>query len=797
VCILSPFGARVHAPWALALEARLSADSRLRRPDHVDRRRHRAALRGDRAEPRRRRPPDPEGLADRLVEQLQKSALFSARFRENAARSLLLPKRTRQGRQPLWAMRLRAQNLQGVALQFPAFPVVLETFRECLQDVLDLPSLEQLLGDVRSRKIRVHDVETARPSPFARSLVFAWVAAYMYEGDTPLAERRAMALSVDRSLLAELLGDDELRDLLDPAVIAAVEAELQQRHPERRARHPDGLCDLLRRQGDLSAEEVAERTTEDPRPWLESLLVARRVVRVRVAGEERFLAIEDAGRVRDGLGVSLPGGVPHVFLEPVPDAIEGLVARYARVRGPFSTEAAARRLGLPVDAARLALASLHARGKVSRGAQGEGERGEGEWCDAEVLRQLKRRTLAALRQEIAAVDAPTYASFLAGWHGVGGDRQGIGRLREVVTQLEGLPIVASLLEEEVLPARIAGFTPELLDQLGAMGEVVWVGRGALGPRDGRVALVTRQRVDLLLDPPPTTPLLDEVLPARLMAHLHARGACFLFELLALDPDASAVTEALWALAFAGYVTNDTFQPLRALRARKTGRGRPGVAAGGRWSAVSSLFAPGAAPAPTARHVARAAGLLERYGVVGAAAAHAEELPGGFTQPYEVLRSMEEAGKVRRGHFVDGFAGAQFAAPGVVDRLRGHRVDDGAVTTLAAADPASPWGSLLDWPRPELVADAPRPRRVGGARVVSIGGRPVLFVEKGERGVLVLDPDEERLLAALQGLLGRERDRWRSWKVEKVDGLPPAQHPRRAVFEAAGFQSTAVGLQRSR
>jgi ATP-dependent Lhr-like helicase len=790
VCVLTPFGARVHAPWALLLEQLLapSFDVRVLWGDDG------LSLRFADVEelpPASELFPDPDGIEDRIVEQLQKSALFSARFRENAARSLLLPKRTRQGRQPLWAMRLRAQNLQGVALRYPAFPVVLETFRECLQDVLDLGALKELLGRIRSREVRVHEVETPRPSPFARSLVFAWVAAYMYEGDTPLAERRAMALSVDRTLLAELLGDDELRDLLDPAVIAAVEAELQHRDPERHVRHADALHDLLRRVGDHTLAELRERCAEDPGPWLAALVSAKRAIQVRIAGEDRFLAIEDAGRVRDALGVSLPGGLPSVFTEPVPDALDGIVARFARTRGPFATESLAHRYALPVAVARLALATLHQRGKLTRGAPGDAE-----WCDPEVLRQLKRRTLAALRHEIAAVEAPVYASFLAGWHGVGSDRQGVGRLREVVAQLEGLPIQASLLEEEVLPARIAGFSSDLLDLLGATGEVVWVGCGALGPRDGKVALLRRDRVSLLLDPPAPSPLTEEPLPARILAHLGQRGACFLFELLQLDPDGPAVTEALWALAFGGYVTNDTFQPLRALRARKTGRGRPNVAAGGRWSTVASLFV-GPPRAATERHAARAVALLERYGVASAEAARHEELPGGFTTPYEVLRVMEETGKVRRGRFVEGLQGAQFAAPGVVDRLRGHRVDDGAVTVLAAADPASPWGALLDWPRPELVPDAPRPRRVGGAKVIAVGGRPVLYVEKGERSLLVLDADEDRLAAALSALVGQGTDRWRTVRVERIDGAPAADHPLRDALVAAGFARTALGLEHAR
>ncbi len=714
VCILSPFGARLHAPWALAIEARLAAEKAtdahalwnddgiaLRFPD------------ADEPPPTQLLLPEPEELRDRVVEQVERSALFSGQFRENAARALLLPRWRPKGRTPLWSQRLRAQSLLAIARGYPSFPILLETYRSCLQDSFDLPALEDLLARIRRREVRVDDVETRAASPFARNLVFAYTAAFLYEYDNPAAERRVHALSLDRAMLRELLGHEELRELLDAAVVEETEAELQGVAPEHRARHADALHDLLRRVGDLSDAELAARCDGDVGAWLATLGAERRAARVRIAGEERAIAAEEAGLYRDALGASPPAGLPAAFLEPVADAVTELLLRFARRRAPFTTADAARRFGLPPAQAQLLLASLEARGRLTSGDFRPGGR-EREWCDPEVLQRLRRRSLARLRGEVAPVDATTLVRFLPEWHGIGAK----GSLAEALDRLEGLPLPVSELEHAILPARVPGFDPRQLDELGALGQLVWVGAGALGDRDGRVALYRRERFALLADPPE---LPDSLSPlARvLLERLAARGASFFGELLALLPDASAkeALDALFECVWAGLVTNDTLAALRGLGARTPlRRGALPSSAAGRWSAVASLFA---APASeTARAHARAAALLERHGIVSREAFALETWRGGWSGVYPVLRAMEESGKARRGHFVECLQGAQFAYTGAVDRLRAARLprDTASVWLLAASDPAVPFGALAPWPQP--TSPLARPRRSVGARVVS-------------------------------------------------------------------------------
>jgi ATP-dependent Lhr-like helicase len=795
LCILSPYGARVHAPWALALESLLVAREgfavqTLWSDDGI-------VLRfadGEALPDRDLLVPDPSEVEDLLVEQLRHSALFAARFRENAGRALLLPKRHPKKRTPLWQQRLRAQNLLAVTGHFPAFPIVLETYRECLQDVFDLPGLVELLGRIQRREVRVEHLETPRASPFARSLVFAFVAAYLYEGDAPLAERKAQALTLDRDLLRELLGQEELRDLLDPEALDEVEAELQGLAEGWRARNPDGLHDLLRRVGDLSLIEIVARCEEDPAAWLAELGAQRRAVEVRFSGEARWIAVEDAGRFRDALGVTIPPGLPAVFVEPVERPLERLLYRYARSHGPFLSGTVARRYGLLPALVLPALRALEAEGRMVHGELRPGGT-EREWCHPEVLRRLRRRSLARLRREVAPVDAAVLGRFLPGWHGLGTRRGGMGRLQEVIDQLEGLAIPVSVLEKEVLPARIPDFQPRMLDQLGAAGEVVWIGRGALGSRDGRVALFRRERAPLLVDPP-EPPEASSPLHQAILDHLDSRGASFLVALQTAcgTPSTEELVAALWDLVWAGWVTNDTFLPLRGLRSRprrvRAGRTDAARTAGGRWSLVAELLEP--VPSDTQRLYARAAMLLERYGVVSREAAHAEGLPGGFAGMYPVLSAMEESGKVRRGWFVEGLGGAQFARPGVVDRIRGHRTDSPQVRVLAATDPANPYGAILPWP---VEGTGPRPRRVVGARVVLVDGVPVLFVDRGGKSVVTLDrwDDPElarRAVGALEALRG---GRYRSLRIDRIDGEPALESSHAGVFLGAGFAEDYRGL----
>ncbi|HXI60928.1 MAG TPA: DEAD/DEAH box helicase [Polyangia bacterium] len=806
VCLLSPFGARVHAPWALALQARLAATAgfeiqTLWSDDGI-------ALRfadADQPPPASAFVLEPEEIDDLLVAELARSALFATHFRENAARALLLPRRRPNMRTPLWTQRLKAQTLMAAAMRHPDFPIVLETYRECLNDVFDVPALVALLTAIRRREVRVVEAETPSASPFARSLAFAYVAAYMYEGDAPLAERKAQALTLDRNLLRDLLGQEELAELLEPTVIDAVAAELQALEPERLARHADALHDLLRRIGDLDGEELAARATDDPRPWLQQLQASGRALAVTVAGQPRFIAAEDAGRYRDGLGVAPPPQTPAGFLAPVADALTSLVARFGRTHGPFVADDVANRFG--IDGAVIApiVRALAASGQWVQGPFRAGHSGAPVWCDAEVLRLLRRRTLAHLRNQVAPVGAEALARFLPRWHGLSARRTGIDRLREAVQQLEGLYLPFADLEQWILPARVEGFTGAALDGLGALGDVVWVGRreGVGSGSDGRIALFRRDRIRTLADGP-ALPDDAPALPRSILDQLTTTGASFFSQLQQTCATATSdeILAALWELVWAGLVTNDTFQPLRAASAARRGRHRPTKAVrpstaqmAGRWSAVATLLRP---PLPdTQRAHARAQMLLDRYGVVSREAAGAEDLPGGFSPLAQVLRAMEDAGKIRRGYFVEGLTGAQFALPGAVDRLRDARdasEEDAPVLALAAVDPANPYGLLLPWPTAEsaegeAASDAAPPRRAAGTRIVLVSGRLVFFVDRGGRSLRVFSDDPAIIAAGVAGLRQvAQRRRPRGLRIETVDGTPALRSPLLPALRAGGFRA---------
>jgi ATP-dependent Lhr-like helicase len=737
--------------------------------------------------------PDPDELEELLLRELARSALFATHFRENAARALLLPRKRPGRRTPLWSQRLRSQTLLAAALQHPAFPIVLETYRECLHDVFDVPSLTELMSRIRRREVRIVEVETPRASPFARSLAFAWVAAYIYEGDAPLAERKAQALTLDRNLLRELLGQEELRDLLEPQAIADVEADLQALTPDRQARHADAVHDLLRRIGDLTLAELGERVQGDARALVRALADSGRAVEVRIARQSRWIAVEDLARYRDALGVAPPPGVAKVYLAPTPNALESLVARWARTHGPFAADGAApaRRFGLLPAQVTPLLRALIADGKLLEGEFRPGASGS-ELCDPDVLRLIRRDTLARLRNEVAPVEASVLARFLPRWHGIGGSRGGMVRLREAIDQLEGLALPFSELERVILPARVPDFQPRMLDELGASGELVWVGDGALGSDDGRVALYRREHVAALREPivVPSADQLPSPLHHGILEHLTQRGASFAAQLPGATERPDEAVRALWELVWQGLVTNDTFAPLRTLgRVTRGPRHRFTMPAGGRWSALATVI--GAPPADTVRAHTRALVLLERYGIVSRAAAAAEDLPGGFAAVAPVLRAMEEAGKIRRGHFVEDLAGAQFAHAAAVDRLRAARGggDERSVVTLSAIDPANPYGALLPWPG-DVEGDGAkaRARRAAGARVVLVEGTPVFFVERGGRKLRLLTAGDDVIATAL-GELRRiaAARRHRQLRIEEVDGVPALHSPHAAALERGGFR----------
>jgi ATP-dependent Lhr-like helicase len=814
VCVLSPFGARVHAPWAMAVVARLREE----RGSEVE------MLWSDDGMvfrlPESDAPPDvslflpdPDGVEDLLVANLGQTSLFAARFRENAARALLLPRRHPGRRSPLWAQRKRSADLLAVASRYGSFPMILETYRECLRDVFDLPGLVDILRRIASRRIAVVAAESRVPSPFAASLLFSYVANFVYDGDAPLAERRAQALSVDQAQLRELLGEAELRELLDPDAIDGVTLALQRLDGARPARHADGLHDLLLSLGDLTEAEIRLRSAvpEEAALWIEALSRDRRIVAVSIAGERRFAAAEDAGRLRDALGIVIPRGLPGAFLESPADPLGDLVSRYARTHVPFLADAVAARFDLPIAPVRAALERLAGEGRVIEGEFLPGGRSR-EWCDAEVLRTLKRRSLAKLRREVEPVLPEALGRFLAEWQGVNSPRKGLDALLSAIEQLQGCPLPASALESEILPARVAGYRPADLDLLCSAGEVVWRGIEPLGPSDGRIALYLTDRADLLSRP--ASPAEGE-LALRVREILRARGALFFPDLArATGGFAGDLVSALWDLVWAGEVGNDTLAPLRSFvrggagEDRRSFRGRsfrtrrsgpPGSE--GRWSLLTARAGEDA-PTDTERRTALAGALLERYGVVTREAVHAEGIAGGFSAVYAIFQAMEQAGRIRRGYFVAGLGATQFALPGADDRLRAAREPspEGRTLILAATDPGNPWGAALPWP------DSPgpgRPQRAAGARVILREGALLAVMGRGERGLTTFLPAQEpergeaaRAIAHALSAIVHEGRR-RAVLIARIDGEDPAASPLAPYLAAAGFARGSRGfLKRS-
>lgn len=868
VVVHSPFGAQVHAPWALALAARLTErygmdaqvmhaddgivlrlpDADLMSLDLLDQDPSAPLVEYD-AEKAPIGAGDvtfDKGEVNQIVtDQVGGSALFASRFRECAARALLLPRRSPGKRTPLWQQRQRAAQLLEVASEFGSFPIVLEAVRECLQDVFDVPGLTELMGDIESRSVRLVEVTTPEPSPFARSLLFGYVAQFLYEGDSPLAERRAAALSLDSHLLAELLGQAELRELLDADVLAELEQELQWRTEDRRIKDSEGVADLLRLLGPLTAAELVERGAEPE--WAQELASARRAIRVRLAGADHWAAIEDAGRLRDALGTALPVGVPEAFTEPVKDPLGDLLARFARTHGPFTTATAAARFGLGAAVTEGALQRLAANGRVVQGEFHPAGIGQ-EWCDATVLRRLRRRSLAALRHELEPVPPPALAQFLPQWqHLSGHGLRGIDGLVRAIEQLQGATVPASALEKLVLPSRVAGYHAAMLDELTTAGEVVWAGAGSLPGKDGWVSLYLADAAPLLLPPP--HPLELTALHQSVLDTLSGGYGLFFRQIAdqvraTTHPEASdpQLADTIWELAWSGRLTNDTLTPMRSLlgsgrtagatahRAkRNVPRGRygsltaaarsGGVGAtravsrsgpptvAGRWSLL-----PPREPDPTLRAHALARTLLDRHGVVTRGAVAAEGVEGGFSATYRVLSAFEDSGQARRGYVVEGLGAAQFAMDGAVDRLRatansresadGTRPSDArSAVVLAAADPANAYGAALPWPEPPT-GSSHKPGRKAGSLVVLVDGDLTLYMERGGKTLLAWPASPEdpvamdpRLQAAAEALASAARaGALGTVTVERVNAEAALTSPFAALLEGAGFHATPRGLR---
>ena len=838
VCCLTPFGSRVHAPWAMAATARAKAtgtdvetmwseDGFVLRFPETDAAPEVDAFLLDAAE-----------AADLVQSQLGSTALFAAKFREAASRALLLPRRRAEGRTPLWQQRKRAYDLLSVASRYASFPILLEAYRECLRDVFDMPALAETLRAIANRSIRVHIADSRTPSPFASALLFSYVANYIYDGDAPLAERRAQALSIDQEQLRELLGDADLRELLDANAIEETEEQLQSLAEGYKARNLDAVHDLLLRLGDLSAAELAARCESiDVEASVARLLRARRVLQVRIAGEPRFIAIEDAARVRDALGIPLPPGLPAAFLAPAPEALVDIVRRYARTHGPFTTVEVAKRYALSNTAIESVLQRLVGMGRVVEG----GFRPSGvnrEWIDVEVLRTIRRRSLARLRKEVEPVEQRTLARLFTRWQGVVQPRRGLDALLDVIETLQGAALPASLLETEILPARIAGYSPSDLDTLFAAGEVVWTGLESLGERDGRIGLYLADRLALLW-PPDRVVVADErtrtgiaALSEREQAviqHLTRNGASF-FQPLHDGVGGGypgETIDALWSLVWRGLVTNDAVNALRAYCDRPSASSRSTnqtrrvhsqqgfrsrittpPTAQGRWSLNAAAFAETRATSAeqTVWSHAIAQQLLARYGIVFRETAHAENLAGGFTAIYDVLKALEESGRIRRGYFAADLGATQFALPAAVDLLRSLRApveDKHEVLMLAATDPANPYGALLRWPAaPE---EGSTLTRSVGARVVLVDGAITAYLRRGNPNIQVLLPEDEparsraaralaEFLAAYVQRANNPEGRGRtSMLITSVNGAPVAEHALARFLLDAGFQAAPLGF----
>ncbi len=796
VCLLSPYGSRVHSPLSICITEKArtvlgTVAESVWTDDGI-------VLRF----PERDEPPDiasllplPEEIEEILIGAIGETALFASHFRECAARALLLPRRYPGKRSPLWAQRKRSADLLKVASRYGSFPILLETYRECLQDVFDVPALTALMADVQRHKVKVVTVDSEKPSPFSASLLFSYIGNFIYDTDAPLAERRAAALSIDPSQLRELLGQAELKDLLDPVAIVDV-ARMVSRldYPPR---HEDELHDLLLFIGDLSHGELAQRLGDADTPLVAALLRARRAIEVRVVGEARLIAVEDAARYRDALGVMPPAGLANAYLEPVREPLMDLLSRFARTHGPFAAEEFSARYGVPVPQVCAALDVWVARGRLLRGEIHPDKPGI-TFCDVDVMRSIKRRSLAALRKEVEAVDKLAYARFLLGWHGIGRSARGLAALRTALERLEGVPLPLGALERDILPARVPGFSPADLDQLLASGELVWRGIEPQLAGGSRVALYFRDHFEELAPKPAPkhSPLIDKVREV-----LNQRGAVFFYELvkltLAFPPD---VLEALWELVWTGEVTNDMFQPLRSRSAGGQAERKRGVRVSrvlpgseGRWTLLSYGDV-----SETVRRASLVRSLLARHGVLVREALRAEGIPGGFSAVYEVLRAMEDAGRVRRGYFVEGLGAAQFAQPGAEELLRNERESRSQepARLLAATDPASAWGAALAWP----ARDGAKPMRADGAQVVlASDGRLLAWLGRKEHTLLTFFREEPReksedakLVAdALSRSIARG-ERF-SYLIARVDGAEVEKSTLAQPLVEGGFAATSRGF----
>lgn len=818
IIIHSPFGAAVHAPWSLLISAafqeRFGFDAQvshaddgvvLRIPDFAD-----EFDTGQLLDCIQFDPDDVEELINSLVSG---SALFAARFRECAGRALLLPKRDPRRRAPLWQQRQRAAQLMAIASKYSTFPMLLETMREVTQDVYDVPGLRWLMGALRDEQVLMSECEADTASPFAKSLLYGYVAQFLYEGDNPLAERRAAALTLDAELLTELLGTPDLRELLDPDVIAAVRADLQRLAPERKATSVDQTADLFRLLGPLTREQALDRGAQPD--WLTLLIDSRRIIEVRIGGVDRFAAIEDAGRLRDGLGVALPVGIPTAFTDVVVTPLHDLLARWARSRGPFTLSQLCTAWGLASAVATLVADDMLTQRRW-RSGQFSADGHEAEFCDVDVVRQLRRRTVAALRKQAEPVPQQAYARFLPVWHGCGHARRGLPGLIATIEQLQGYPIPASALESSVLAHRIIGYLPSLLDELLLSGELAWVGRGGLPGQDGWVSLVP-QGATLLPSAAATEFQPDEV-QQFILQTVGSAGAWLYTDIEAACRDhgfsvtAKALDAAIWDLVWAGQLTNNSMAALRAYisGSTKTARPRLGTSSRGLIRAATPQRLSGRWLSSAGFHrddirtrATTAEQLLHRHAVVTGGAVTTERISGGWSQTFAVLSALEERGRAQRGYVIEGLGGAQFSTAAAIDSVREYAREgvESRSFVLAATDPANPFGAALPWPRHPHLASGHRPGRKVGAFVVLVDGSLALYLERGGKTLLCFSGDDETVRQAATVLVAASQLRVvPAMCIEAVDGASVAgvTSGRSAqialALESAGFTRSPRGLR---
>ena len=818
LCLLSSFGGRVHRPLALAIVRRMKREGLhevevvtsddgiiLRLPD-----REQVPTLADLL-------PSSRELEQLVRAELSESTLFAARFREAAGRSLLLPRRRPGSRSPLWAQRQKAHALLSVASRFPSFPLILEAYRECLTEDFDVAATVELLGQIEKREVKAVTLDVGRPSPFATALLFGYVATVMYDDDTPLAERRAHALSIDETQLQALLGQTAFQDLLDEAAIGDVRDELQALAPGRRIRSADGLHETLLRIGDLSVPEVAARAGDaGVAGFAADLVREKRAIEVSLAGERRLIAVEDAALYRDALGLALPKGVPEAFLGAAGGALAALVERFVRPRGPFTLRDLCSRFGLSREAARAEVERLEERGRLIRGPFSR-EPLETEWCDLDVLGRIRRLSLAKARGGVRPVEGRDYARFLVDWHGAapdlgaaendpGDDSERGEALLAAVDQLQGCAVPASALEVDVLASRVSGYRPQDLDGLIARGEVVLEGRGSLGAHDGKVALYLSPNRSLL-GRGAAAPL-DHDVAVRVRSALQARGAMFLPELEAACAGVRRrdVIDALWDLFWNGEVTSDSAAAVRArtFDPGKTPGQRFGSARMGRYRSRLDVPAdavgrfallPALPEVSTPGRLATLEQWLARHGILTREAISAEAREGGFSAVYSLLRALEERGQVRRGYFIEGLGALQFADPAAVDRLRELKDSspEPEAVVLAATDPANPFGVTLPWPG---WCDQQGERRARAHVVIADGELTALLQADGARAMVHAPEVERERLGRVGGRAIASWMRRRALRIigHETQGTPLNQSALASALREAGLIPSGPGFR---